>query len=205
MRLPRLPRLDPLWIFDQPLHVPEYPLQSPSRPKAATPAASPTAPPSSSQAQVPQASSPAVRSLISSPLRVPEYPLQGRNRPRSEVKESFPPLPSELLATCRNLRGGPLSWQERACRAWEAGCWARAVLDGKVPSPNSLAQVGLQNRYYCVIAAEGLSSPCVARSFAAYKAVVGELRRGGSVSHGFPSEAESRLYFAGAGLEFPSA
>ncbi|OLP77717.1 hypothetical protein AK812_SmicGene42187 [Symbiodinium microadriaticum] len=52
----------------------------------------------------------------------------------------------------------------------------------------------------------GLASPTAVRSFSAYKAIVGELRRGGSVSHGFPSEAEARLYFAGAGqvtlLEF---
>ena len=188
-----------------PVRVPEYPLQGPPRPKASVTSPPPSASSGFLQHQVPQVPRPAVRSLISSPLRVPEYPLQGQSRPRSEVRESFPPLPGVLLETCRNLRGGSLSWQERALRAWEAGCWARAVLDGAVPTPNSLAQVGLQSRFYCVIAAEGLSDPCVVRSFAAYKAIVGELRRGGSLSHGFPSEAESRLYFAGAGLDFPSA
>ena len=56
-----------------------------------------------------------------------------------------------------------------------------------------------------MIAAEGLESPAVVHSFPAYRAIVGELRRGGSISHGFPSEAEARLYFAGAGLDYPQA
>ena len=162
--------------------------------------------PARASAQVhtgPKASS-APCSLVSSPLRLPEYPLQGPLRPRSEVREDFPPLPVELQATCRILRGGSLSWQERALRAWEAGCWARAVLNKEVETPNSLQPLGLTNRFYCVLVAEGLSQPCVLRTFAEYKAVVGTLRRGGSLSHAFPSESESRLYFAGGGVPFPS-
>ena len=136
---------------------------------------------------------------------MPEYPLQGPLRPRSEIEADFPPLPLSLRDTCRVLRGGSLSWQSRAFRAWLAGCWARAVLEAQVESPNHSEALGLSNRVYCVIVARGLESPAVVHSFAAYKAIVGELRCGGSISHGFPSEAEARLYFAGAGLGFPEA
>ena len=150
---------------------------------------------------------PAVRSVLSSPLRVPEYPLPGPLRPRSEVEADFPPLPVPLRDTCKALRGGSIPWQARALRAWTAGCWTRAVLEAQVESPNHSEQIGLSNRIYCIciIAARGLASPTFVRTFAAYKAIVGELRRGGSVSHAFPSEAEARLYFAGAGLDFPEA
>ncbi|OLQ02376.1 hypothetical protein AK812_SmicGene14783 [Symbiodinium microadriaticum] len=37
----------------------------------------------------------------------------------------------------------------------------------------------------------GLSCPAVVHSFASYKKIVGELRRGESISHAFPSEAEA--------------
>ena len=97
----------PLVSLTSPPGVPAYPLQ-PSGPLRS---------PARASAQVhtptgPKASS-GPRSLVSSPLRLPEYPLQGPLRPRSEVREDFPPLPVELQATCRILRGGSLSWQER--------------------------------------------------------------------------------------------
>ena len=168
----------------------------PTRAEAAVP---------SSQLPLPVRSQVPSRSVLASPLRVPEYPLQGPLRPRSEVEASFPGLPRCLLDSCRVLRGGSLSWQSPAQRAWTAGCWARAVLEAQAESPNPSGSVGLSNRIYCVIAAEGLESPAVVHSFPAYRAIVGELRRGGSISHGFPSEAEARLYFAGAGLDYPQA
>ena len=151
--LPRKPQPPGLVSLTSPPGVPVYPLQP----------LGPLRSPARAFAQVhtgPKASS-APCSLVSSPLRLPEYPLQGPLRPRSEVREDFPPLPVELQATCRILRGGSLSWQERALRAWEAGCWARAVLNKEVETPNSLQPLGLTNRFYCVLIAEGLSQPCV--------------------------------------------
>ena len=134
---------------------------------------------------------------ISSPLRVPEYPLQGPLRPRSEIFADFPELPLSLRDTCRHLSGGKLTW-EATLRAWEAGCWARAVLAAEVASPNHSAPLALQNRFYCILAAPDLTQPTVVRSFAEYKAIVGTLSPGKTLSHAFPSESESRVYFAGA-------
>ena len=69
----------------------------------------------------------------------------------------------------------------------------------------TLLGLGIANRVYCIIAAEGLERPTVVHSFAAYKALVGHLQRGGSISHAFPSEADARLYFARARVDYPSA
>ena len=140
---------------------------------------------------------------LPSPLRVSEYPLQGPLRPRAEIVAEFPACPPELIATCRSLRGGLLSAEQRAIRAWTAGCWARAILQGEAEVPEVSASTGLANRHYCVLAAEGLDQPAVVGTFSQYKRMVGQLRRGGSVSQAFPSESECRLYFAGAGVPFP--
>ena len=142
------------------------------------------------------------RSLLSSPSGVPEYPLQGPVCPGSQLRQSFPPLPPALRETCRFLRGGQLTWQERAERAWLAGCFAGAILAGRLHYPDRSAALNLQNRYYCVLRAAGLDSPRVVRDFRSYSKIVGRLQNSESVSHAFPSESESRLYFAAAGVEY---
>ena len=126
---------------------------------------------------------------------MPEYPLQGPLRPRASIEEGFPPLPKVLCDTCRVLRGSHhLTGEERAHRAWRAGCWARAVLDAQAESPNH--SVGLGSQTGSIVSSLlSLDRPTVVHTFAAYKALVGELRKGGSISHAFPSEAEARIYF----------
>ena len=142
-----------------------------------------------------------LRTALSSPYRVPEYPLQGHSWSLEELEGAFPTLPGELRDICRALRGGSLSGEARALRAWKAGCWARAILEGWSEVAKPSEPLGISNRVYCIVAARGLASPVVVRSFASYKSIVGELKRGGSISHAFPA----RLYFAGAGVDFPSA
>ena len=71
-----------------------------------------------------------LRTALSSPYRVPEYPLQGHSWSLEELEGAFPALPGELRDICRALRGGSLSGEARALRAWKAGCWARAILEG---------------------------------------------------------------------------
>ena len=50
---------------------------------------------------------------------------------RAEIASSFPPCPSYCLDLCRPLKTSVLPGTERAIRAWTAGCWAKAVLDGR--------------------------------------------------------------------------
>ena len=140
----------------------------------------------------------------SSPSRVPEYPLQV---PEPEgYPQGASPLPLHLRDLCRHLRGGLLTGEQRAERAWKAGLWAAEVLAGRSRCPEASPATGLQNRYYAVLRAEipDFLGPVVVRTFSAYSALVGRLPGGTSISHAFPSESETRVYFAGAGLAFPS-
>ena len=123
----------------------------------------------------------------SSPSRVPEYPLRAPGL-SSRVLASFPPLTPALAATCRNLRGGHLTHQQRAERAWLAGCWAKAVKDGLVRYPDKSGDTGLSNRYYAVIQGSGVDSPAVYRTYVEYSRVVHFRASGLSISHAFPSE-----------------
>ena len=151
---------------------------------------------------------PARRSILaSSHPREPEYPLRspaGSGESRASVRASFPPFTTQVRDICRHLRGGEIAWEVRALRAWTCGCWARAILDGRASKPDPAQPlVGLANRFYCVVRADGLDCPVVVRSFQAYKAIVGDLPSGHSISQAFPSEAEARVYFEGARLSFP--
>ena len=177
---------------------PPYPLQGPG-PSAVSALGSPA-----QQSPIRPASgqSRPRRSLFSSPPGVPEYPLQGPPGPEEETQD-FPPLPEALRNTCRGLRGGSLSWVDRAERAWKAGCCAKLLLRGTIRFPDASQPTGLANRFYCILRAEGLQEPALVRSFHEYRAIVGSLSGSTSVSQAFPSESEARLYFAGACLTYP--
>ena len=145
-------------------------------------------------------------SSSSSPLR---YPLQasGPGQPapvsvtesREKVRASFPPISPAALSLGRGLAGGGAP---RAERAWLAGLWAGAVLADRVSYPDRTPQLDLRNRFYIVLRAPGLESPQLFSNFSAYRNCVRD-HTGGSVSHGFPSQAECRIYCAAAGLACP--
>ena len=151
---------------------------------------------------------PALPVASSSTSVVPEYPLQGeasssRFARRQLLAASFAPIPDHLLGLCRQLSTGSLTPEQRARRAWLAGQWAKAVLDGQVDRPDPTETLDLSSRFYCVLRAEGLTAPVVCGSLSAFRRVVGP-HLGRSVTHGFPSTSECRVYFAAASLAFPS-
>ena len=140
---------------------------------------------------------------------VPEYPLHSRASPlgfqaRQVLALSFPETPDSCIGLCRGLSTANLDPRQRADRAWRAGCWARAVLDLRVDRPDPSEPLDLASRFYCVLRADGLDSPIVCSSLATFRRVVGPHLRT-SVSHGFPSSSEARVYFAGASLPYPPA
>ena len=140
---------------------------------------------------------PGARSLqsssSSSAAAVPEYPLPQRSPPsafgtRQAIALDFPALPDSCLALCSSLSGSELSGVERASRAWLAGCWASAVLAGKVdkpdPSPASVPRAWLRPLLCLPLLPSG-----------AWLAT----------THGFPSVAECRVYFSGAQVPYPAS
>ena len=120
---------------------------------------------------------------------------------RAQIEASFAPCPAILVAQGDKLSGASLAGPDRVKRAWLAGQWGRAVLDGRAPSPNRTPQLGVRARVYVVLKAEGLVRPAIYKTAKSYWAVVGELETSSSVSHAFPSEQEARVYLQGAGVE----
>ena len=129
-------------------------------------------------------------SSVDSPL-VPSQPLH-REETRAEIEASFADCPKRLIDSSARLVGSSASGAERIRRAWKAGQWAQAVVSGRIRSPNRTPQLDLRPRFYAVVRASGVTSPTLCRSARTYWGIVGDLTTSSSITHGFPSESESR-------------
>eukprot|EP00435_Cladocopium_sp_Y103_P031072 s2443_g7.t2 len=108
-----------------------------------------------------------------------------------------------LVLLPANLGRSRLSAVHRAERAWLAGQWAKAVLQGRGSSPNRTETIELGNRFWVVLRSTNCTAPRVFTTSAAFFAAVGSLAGSNSVTHAFPSETEARIYIEAAGFEFP--
>ena len=129
--------------------------------------------------------------------------LSRRGEARAQIESSFVPCPGYLLDYAGRLAGTRDFAEKRIRRAFLAGQWAGAVLEGRSSSPIRSEHLSLRPRSYVVLRARGSTSPRVLQSSASYFRVVGSLQDSDSVSHSFPSETEARVYCAGAGVVFP--
>ena len=121
---------------------------------------------------------------------------------RDSILASFPACPGHLLALATRRLGGPRPYSEgRARRAWIAGNWAKAVLAGRVASPNRTQTIDLANRFWVVVRSSRCRVPRIFTTSAAYFQAVGNLEEGNSVSQAFPSETEAKIYLEAAGLQ----
>ena len=121
----------------------------------------------------------------------------------NELATQIPPVPAQVADLASSLRRGPLDAKERASRAWTIGYWARFVLEGRVSKPRPSPPIGLPNTVYVVIRAPGISSPVVCTTGSDYRALVGNFDRD-TLSHGFPSVAEAKIYCSGANILYPT-
>ncbi len=126
-------------------------------------------------------------------LRAPES--------RAEVLASFGTIPTTVLDLSRRLGGGLESPDFRVRRAWLAGCWARAVLQGRVQTPNRSEPISHRSRIYVVLRGGRGTLPACFSSSQAYWACVGRLSDE-TVTHAFPSETEARIYVEAAGFDY---
>ena len=99
-----------------------------------------------------------VVSSVQPPATSTARPSTSPGETRREIESAFPEVPSGLLLSARRLSGGGLSGEDRIRRAWKAGCWARAVLSGRAPTPNASEQLNLRPRIYIVLRSERLSA-----------------------------------------------
>ena len=168
-----------------------------------------TPPPESSQTSpaVPLGFSPGSRvdrsgSLARSPAPA-SASVAAPPEPRSAIQASFREIPQYLLESARTLRSSVSSPEERARRAWTAGCWAAAVLEGRVQTPNCTPSLQLPSRVYVVLKTQSSNDVQVTTSRSCYLRLV-DNHRGFSLSHGFPTDTEARIYIAGAGRSYPA-
>ena len=115
----------------------------------------------------------------------------------------IPPLPVVALQLCANLRGGKLSAKQRAERAWSAGSWAKYTLEGRISKPRPSTPCDLANTTYVVVRAEGITEPVRVERASDYRALLGDFTGTNSISHGFASKAEARVYCQALGIPYP--
>lgn len=122
---------------------------------------------------------------------------------RAEVESTFAACPNRWCLLASRLGGSVETARRRVLRAWRAGQWARAILDGRVPSGYRSEPLAIRSRVFVVLRADSLSGPACFQSSRSYWAAVGP-EFGDSVSHSFPSELEARVYCDSAGVAFPT-
>ena len=119
---------------------------------------------------------------------------------RGQIESGFPGCPDHWIGKARKLCGSTLSGEERIRRAWKAGLWAAAFQQGRCASPNRTPSLDLRSRFYAVVRADGLQQPTLFLTANSYFRCVGDLRTSSSISHAFPSELESAVFFDAAGV-----
>ena len=122
---------------------------------------------------------------------------------RSDVVASFPPLPNCWASLAGQLHSASSSGSSRLARAWVAGHWARATLEGRVPSPAHSPVLKIPAQHYVVLRAPSVQQPVLVSSSRAYFDLVGRPFHPSSLSHSFPSLLEAKVYCDAAGVDFP--
>ena len=120
-------------------------------------------------------------------------PARGRGTGRDDVLSSFPPLPDRWASQAGTLHSSIHSGLGRLTRAWVAGNWAKATLEGRVPSPAHTPVLNIPAKLYVVLRAPGLERPALVGSSAAYFDIVGRPFGRETVSRSFPSLLEVRV------------
>lgn len=138
-------------------------------------------------------------SLVSS-QPIPAPPI---NESRSSIRESFPAVPGYWLEIAGELTGSRLSGAQRIQRAWTAGCWAGAVKQQRIGTPDRTIAIELSNRFYVVIQCRGLDCPRVFSTYRAFNRAAGQLSGTNTICHGFPTDFEARVFLEAAGEEYP--
>eukprot|EP00438_Fugacium_kawagutii_P012386 Skav215491 [mRNA] locus=scaffold165:477291:477887:+ [translate_table: standard] len=126
----------------------------------------------------------------------------GYSLARGSLVASFPPCSDQCLSWSSRLGGSTQQAERRIQRAWTAGCWARAVLDGEIRAPARTPELDIRSRFYVILRAQGISTPVIYSNSTSYWSTLGGEHED-SVSHSFPSETEARTYCLAAGVQPP--
>ena len=119
-----------------------------------------------------------------------------------QVAESLVPAPAFCFDLCSSLSGSRESIKSRVERAWTAGLWAKATLEGKVSKPRPTPKLEIRSGVYIVVRSPGITHPVRVSTSAEYFRLVPRFTED-SISHSFPSQAEGQVYCAALGIPFP--
>ena len=140
-------------------------------------------------------------SVGGSPYRAPSSAASTTSLDYNRLAAEIPRIPASVLDLAASLRRPDAT--ERAERAWTIGYWARFVLQGLIAKPRPSTPCGLANTIYVVLRAPNFEVPLVCTRGCDYRHVVGDFNRD-TLSHGFASLAEAKIYCAGAGVSYPT-
>ena len=134
------------------------------------------------------------------------WDLVGEVPPSNEAFEtvaaSLAPIPQYCLDFCSGL-GTESEIKSRAERAWNAGLWAKATAEGKVPTPRPSPKLPhLRNRVYIILRAPGISQPTRVSSAGDFYRLVPNFTDH-TLCHAFASIAEARVYCSAFGISLP--
>ena len=121
-----------------------------------------------------------------------------------EVASELTQAPQYCLDLCSSLRCDPAEVKARAQRAWEAGLWAKACLEGRVSKPRPTPKIALRAVVYIILKAPGLLRPTRVSSSAEYFRIIPSFKDSSSLSHSFPSLAEAKVYCSAVGIALPA-
>lgn len=117
----------------------------------------------------------------------------------------IPEIPEALVRACTSLSGGTLGFRQRAIRAWESGHWAKFTLQGRISKPRPSRPVDLANTCYIILRADGYDCPLLVHRASDYRYILGDFKSNNSISHGWPSLAEAKIYCQAAEVPFPTS
>ena len=119
-----------------------------------------------------------------------------------EVAAELTPVPTYCLDLCSRL-GDPAQIKAQAQRAWEAGLWAKACLEGRVSKPRPTPKSSLRAVVYIILKAPGILRPTRVSSASEYFRIIPSFQNSDSLSHSFPSLADAKVYCAAVGIALP--
>jgi hypothetical protein len=86
---------------------------------------------------------------------------------------------------------------------WEAGHWAKAVVEGKIVKPRPTPKISQRSTIYIIVQGPRIDKPVRVASAARYYQLVPKFDET-SLSHGWPSQAEAQVYCLALGIDYPA-
>ena len=144
-------------------------------------------------------------SPVSSAADIPALPsspaLDLGNAYRS-VEASLSRAPGHCFDLCSSISGSPEEVARRVQRAWEAGLWSKATIEGKIPKPRPTPKLTLRPNCYVVIRAPGVVGAAWVSSSREFFRLVPRFTDD-TITHAFPTVEEGKVYCFGVGISFP--